>query len=102
MTPAIASSERLHEASAVLEWLRERLSDEEREHLALELLDVARGTEGFRHLLGTWALTVAVREHADYGPQVNEYRNLEASGNLFAGTPLAGGSLLEFPAAALG
>lgn len=73
------------ELSKALGRIRERLDEEEREHLALELLDATRRGNGYEHVLVPWLLTVLVREHPDYGWQVKEFRNLEASGDLLAG-----------------
>jgi hypothetical protein len=85
----IAYREKVDEATAVLAWIRARLDEEEREHLALELLDATRREGGFEGVLSPWALTVVAREHLDYPMQLKEWRNLDSSGELFAGTPLA-------------
>ncbi|MGH2635755.1 MAG: hypothetical protein ACRDHU_06395 [Actinomycetota bacterium] len=82
-----AYEERIDEAGTVLAWLRDALDDEEREHLALELLDVTRQGDGnaYQRLLTPWVLTVFAKQHPAFEAQAKEYYNLEASGELFAG-----------------
>lgn len=87
MTPALAYQQ-VDAASAVLDWIRSRLDDEERQHLALELLDVTRRGNGYERVIGSWALMVVTREHPDYARQIKEFRNLESSGELFEGTSI--------------
>lgn len=98
---ASAAYKKTTELSEVLDWLRARLDAEEREHLALELLDVTRKGDDYEHVLGSWVLMVLTREHPDYAWQLKEFRNLETSGELFEGTSLSREALAETPRRAL-
>jgi hypothetical protein len=85
MTPT-AYRERIDETSEALAWLRDGLDEEEREHLALELLDVTRrGGDAYKQVIGAWTLTLIARTHPSFPYQVKEYENLVQSGELAAG-----------------
>lgn len=100
MTPNAAVMRQADEAGVVLDVIRSALDHEEREHLALELLDATRaGEDGYGRVVVPWALTILVRQQPEYEMQVKEFRNLELSGELFKGTPFEPIAGLDIPVA---
>ncbi len=95
MTPRLA--ERADTAADLLGSLRAGLSESERNRFDLELLDVARHGERdeLRRLLESWLITVTVRDHPAYEDQYKDFVTAMESGDLFAGTPLAGAPFPE-------
>lgn len=87
---ATAYKEKVDEAGGVLDMILAYLDGEEREHLALDLLDATRGNAGYKEILATWAIVALMRQRDEYHLQLKEWGNLESSGELFAGTPLQG------------
>ena len=87
MTP---TADKIDQASGFLDYIKAHLNKAERGDLALELVDATRNEPGYEDVLTPWAIMALVRQHPDYEHQLKEFRNLEESGELFAGTPLAG------------
>ena len=88
-SPRLAGDQ-LSSLSRFLDELVSQLTDEERDHLALEISDVVRKKDAatLKEVLSDWLAVVAVRAHPDFKAQTKEYMNLLASGDIFRGVDL--------------
>jgi hypothetical protein len=88
MSPT-AQREQVEVAGELLDWVSSEVNEEEREHLALELLDATRQAGDVRYLLNSWAATVTARSHPDFAAQVKEYKNIVDANELYVGVNLS-------------
>ena len=83
--PAALQQDRIDEADSALSWIRDHLDEEDRSHLALELMDATRSGDAYHEVLNAWARSLMAREHDMFQPQVKEYFNLVDSGEIVQG-----------------
>ena len=85
-----SATQEINLAGSILDQIKSRLTEGERQRFSLQLLDATRqGTaDGYGRVLAPWAITVAMREHPDYQPQLESFRAMEESGALYEGTTL--------------
>ena len=64
-----------------------QLTEQERDALALAVMDVIRcdvvHLDEFEELFRSWAMTVAVRNHTGFNDQAKEYQRLVDTGELY-------------------
>lgn len=75
----------IDELSNVIDTIRERLDEHERNDFAIELMDAVRtpgSGEKLDEVLHDWFFTTQIRRHPDFAWQKKEYENLVASGEL--------------------
>lgn len=84
MTPP-ALAEKLEPAVELLDYLRESLSEKERDRFDLELFETTRhgSKDELRQTLSAWMLTVLIRNHPSYEQQRQGFLEVLRSGDPF-------------------